>query len=88
MDRGAWQATIHGVSKNQRWLSTTIQQYNLPCTHSGAKCKHSCFLAALFVNSQKVGNDPNVHQPRSGQRNPEERGVAGNAIQPRKGATL
>ena len=24
MDRGAWQATVHGVAKSQTWLSTTI----------------------------------------------------------------
>ena len=27
MDRRAWKATVHGVEKNQTWLSTDIHQY-------------------------------------------------------------
>ena len=26
MDRGAWQATVHGVTKSQTWLSTAKHQ--------------------------------------------------------------
>ena len=29
MDRGAWQATVHGVTKNQTWLSTEHFHYPL-----------------------------------------------------------
>ena len=27
MDRGAWQATVHGVTKSQTWLSNSAQHY-------------------------------------------------------------
>ena len=31
MDRGAWRAIIHGVTKSQKWLSATTQQHH--CFH-------------------------------------------------------
>ena len=29
MDRGAWQTTVHGVTKSRTWLATEQQQYFL-----------------------------------------------------------
>ena len=36
MDRGAWQATVHGVAESQTWLS----DWALTCTH---KCARECY---------------------------------------------
>ena len=31
MDRGAWHAAVHGVSKSQTWLSNWTELKNVPC---------------------------------------------------------
>ena len=39
MDRGVWQATVHGITKSQVWLST--------CTHKHIIITHSLDVVAL-----------------------------------------
>ena len=31
MDRGAWQATVHGVTKSQTWLKDLAQESSILC---------------------------------------------------------
>ena len=48
MDKGAWQATIHGVTKNQMWLSpqtqSLLQWVDIFVAASGSRCQefHKC----------------------------------------------
>ena len=42
MDRGVWQATVHGVTKSWTWLSDLAYTHAQPCdTH--------CCIALLFL---------------------------------------
>ena len=34
MDRGAWQATVHGVSKSQTWLNSRTHKHTYSYTHT------------------------------------------------------
>ena len=53
MDRGAWQATVHGVTKNQPQLSTHVH------THSAVYCTETGLEGARAVRVQwhKISND-------------------------------
>ena len=44
MDRGAWQATVHGVAKSQTWLSMH------PCTHT-TYCIHQPALEMFCIRT-------------------------------------
>ena len=48
MDRGAWQATVHGITKSWTWLSNWAQ------THmNNVKWRKSCYLSCRVVVSIK-----------------------------------
>ena len=38
MDRGAWQATVHGVSKSQTWLKSCTHKHTYSYTHTHTTC--------------------------------------------------
>ena len=59
MDRGAWQATVHGVAKSQTWLNTpsphipfkvaTFWLYSLCCTMYSACLLHTAVCMSWVV---------------------------------------
>ena len=53
MDRGAWQATVHGVTKNH----TRLNDYTITSTISGNRKKHrpSCILRQRLEKFLRAG---------------------------------
>ena len=44
MDRGAWQATFHGVAKSQTWLSNNNHRFGLPSWQSNTHATYATIL--------------------------------------------
>ena len=49
MDSGAWWATVHGVSKNQTWLSTRAPNIHLQNTWTSSTLIDRNFISLLFL---------------------------------------
>ena len=47
MDGGAWQATVHGVSKRHDWVTKH------ECMHAGERTRRYCFSVQFWRNSTK-----------------------------------
>ena len=47
MDRGAWQAIVHGVTKSQTQLSKCDVQYTGTHTHTHTQLKNTCMPVSL-----------------------------------------
>ena len=54
MDRGAWQATVHGVTKNWTWLSNRARVHTHTHTHTHTSEYRGLFLKLSFVNLDVV----------------------------------
>ena len=54
MDRGAWQATVHGVAKNWTWLKQLSAQATRITRGRDTKVFSVCREEALWGHSQKV----------------------------------
>ena len=52
MDRGAWQATVHGVSKSQTWLNDLAQMLKL--SWQWPMCSNSYSFSLQIINSLKA----------------------------------
>ena len=56
MDRGAWRATVHGVIKNQTWLSNTFTFQNLHMKRlTGRPVGSGCPTSWSFLSSRPLG---------------------------------
>ena len=55
MDRGAWRATVHGVTKSQTQLSTCMRMHTHTHTHTKRKRLQSC-LSLFHVRTQREGS--------------------------------
>ena len=68
VDKGSWQATVHGVSKSQTWLSEPgimVQNLLLPANHDGVitylqpdilECEVKWALGGITTNKANGGN--------------------------------
>ena len=79
MDRGAWQATVHGITKSQTWLSDfqMLYTWNLKLQISSKSVKKKkkkrttrltkqnpvLLNAALFWRVSRIGSFPNLYVP-------------------------
>ena len=65
MDREAWHATVHGVTKSHTWLSdsTELTSYFLPMSLKGTGSSNgSCLFQSLHITSA-VGGLSNIDSP-------------------------
>ena len=62
MNRGAWQATVHGATKNQTWLRDWAHTH----THTHTQCSERFKIAHVhMVNTSKSGLEPLTIVPKS-----------------------
>ena len=59
MDRGAWQATVHGVAKSQIWLSTTQQEHIV----MGAGLTRGTLCCLICTSLLDLGSMPSYYFP-------------------------
>ena len=57
MNRGAWWATVHEVTKNQTQLSDTTEQLTLPLSSQHGN-KHLWLIVNIVLNSEQLNAFP------------------------------
>ena len=58
MDRGAWQATVHGVAKGQtrlKWLSMHTRDFHSRVASMSSQAMWNCFQGFLAVSGSALG---------------------------------
>ena len=60
MDKGAWWATVHGVAKSWKWLSTRVCMH--ACTHTHTQSIHALELYPWEKNILKSNNNDNNYK--------------------------
>ena len=65
MDRGAWQAVVHGVAKSQTWLSDFTFTFHFPALEK-EMATHSSVLAWRIPGTAEPGGLPSMGSHRVG----------------------